>query len=259
MKKGFILLFLLIFLFLPTGNSSPDESEANKTLPAIDSHSELTAGEVLFEEMQLGGIVNFIAFRDAVVGYHRIGQKSKPIMTLIDFSKPSTEKRLFVFDMEKKKMLYSSVVSHGRNSGVNYATSFSNEYGSYKSSLGFYLTENTYQGKNGYSLVLNGLEEGVNDRAKQRAIVMHGAAYANPSTIVSGRLGRSLGCPALPQAAAKPIIDTIKKGSVLFIYANNEAYMTQSSLLEGLHQEGKVAQSSISTGLPLSPSLRHDQ
>lgn len=109
--------------------------------------------------MQLGGVVNFLAFRQAVAGYNLIKQKSKSILTLIDFTKPSTEKRLFVFDMEQKKMLYSSVVSHGKNSGENYATSFSNEVGSYKSSLGFYLTGNTYQGRNGYSLLLDGLEK----------------------------------------------------------------------------------------------------
>lgn len=150
---------------------------------------------------------------------------------MIDFTKPSTEKRLFVFDMEQKKMLYSSVVSHGKNSGENYATSFSNEVGSYKSSLGFYLTGNTYQGKNGYSLLLDGLEKGINDRARERAIVVHGAAYANPSVCKSGRLGRSFGCPALPQALTKPIINTIKGGSVLFIYANNKEYMAKSSIL----------------------------
>lgn len=228
-----VILFLCLFL-LPFSYSSPDMPEKDQPLPAPDSCSELMAGEQLFEQMQLDGIVNFIAFREAVAGYHRIEQKTKPIMTLIDFTKPSTEKRLFVFDMEKKKIIFSSVVAHGRNSGANYATSFSNEYGSYKSSLGFYLTENTYQGKNGYSLVLDGLEKGINDQAKQRAIVMHGAAYANPSTIASGRLGRSLGCPALPQALTKPIIDTIKKGSVLYIYANDKKYMAQSTLLERL-------------------------
>lgn len=228
-----VILFLCILL-LPFQYSSPDMPETDQPMVASDSGSELEAGEQLFEEMQLGGIVNFLAFREAVAGYQRIEQKTKSIMTLIDFTKPSTEKRLFVFDMEQKKMLFSSVVSHGRNSGGNYATSFSNKYGSYQSSLGFYLTENTYQGKNGYSLVLNGLEKGINDRAKERAIVMHGAAYANPSTIASGRLGRSLGCPALPQALAKPVIDTIKKGSVLFIYAKDKEYMAQSSVLEGL-------------------------
>lgn len=194
--------------------------------------SELAAGERLYEEMGLAGKVNFIAFRQAVAGYNKIKEKSKPILTLIDFSKPSTEERLYVFDIEKKELLYTSVVSHGKNSGENYATSFSNQYGSYKSSLGFYLTEYTYQGKNGYSLILNGLEEGINDRAKERAIVVHGAAYANPSVAASsGRLGRSFGCPALPQELTKPIINTIKDGSVLFIYANNAQYLAQSRML----------------------------
>ena len=96
-----------------------------------------------------------------------------------------------------------------------------------KSSLGFYLTGNTYQGRNGYSLLLDGLEKGINDRARERAIVVHGAAYANPSVCKSGRLGRSFGCPALPQALTKPIINTIKGGSVLFIYANNKEYMAK--------------------------------
>lgn len=234
-----VLLFLCL-LFLPSGESLLDGAAPEQPLSAPRPSSELAVGEQLFEEMQLGGIVNFIAFREAVAGYLRIGEKTKPIMTLIDFTKPSTEKRLYVFDMEEKKMVYSSVVAHGRNSGANYATSFSNEYGSYKSSLGFYLTENTYQGKNGYSLSLNGLEAGINDRAKQRAIVMHGAAYANPSTIASGRLGRSLGCPALPQALARPIIDTIKKGSVLFIYANDERYREQSSLLAAGREQSEA-------------------
>lgn len=194
--------------------------------------SELEAGERLFEEMGLAGKVNFIAFRQAVAGYNKIKEKSKPVLTLIDFSKPSTEERLYVFDIEKKELLYTSVVSHGKNSGANYATSFSNQYGSYKSSLGFYLTEHTYQGKNGYSLILNGLEKGINDRAKERAIVVHGAAYANPSVAASsGRLGRSFGCPALPQELTKPIINTIKDGSVLFIYANNAEYLAQSRML----------------------------
>lgn len=154
------------------------------------------------------------------------------MLTLIDFTKPSTEKRLFVFDMNEKKLLYSSVVAHGKNSGENYTTSFSNEVGSYKSSLGFYLTGKTYQGENGYSLLLDGPEKGINDHARERAIVIHGAAYANPSVCWSGRLGRSFGCPALPQAVTKTIINTIKDGSVLFIYANNKEYMAKSTILK---------------------------
>lgn len=228
------VVLCLLLLFLPFVRVSKDTVVA-PLASSLRPVSELAAGEQLFEEMNLGGIVNYIAFRQAVAGYNRIKEKNKPILTLIDFSKPSTEKRLFVFDMEKKRLLYSSVVSHGRNSGENYATSFSNQNGSYKSSLGFFLTEHTYQGGNGYSLILNGLEKGINDKAKERAIVVHGAAYANPAVASSGRLGRSLGCPALPTQMAKPIINTIKDGSVMFIYANNTNYLAQSDILKKHH------------------------
>ena len=225
-----------ILLFIPFGHISVERAPQHAFPQAQPVHtSELAAGELLYEEMELAGKVNFLAFRQAVAGYNRIREKQRDILTLIDFSKPSTDERLFVFDMKRKKILHSSVVSHGRNSGGNYATSFSNQNGSYKSSLGFYLTENTYQGKNGYSLILDGLEPGINDNAKARAIVVHGADYANPSVAQSsGRLGRSLGCPALPQRQARAIINTIKGGSVLFIYANNPQYMAQTTLLKDL-------------------------
>ena len=231
MQKAFLFLFLFLF---PLSNVSTRTAMPEKKVAASIPASQKIDGEQLFEEMQLGGVVNFLAFRQAVAGYNQIEQKSKSILTLIDFTKPSTEKRLFVFDMEQRKMLYSSVVSHGKNSGENYATSFSNQNGSYKSSLGFYLTENTYQGGNGYSLILNGLEKGINDKAKERSIVVHGASYANPTVAASGRLGRSLGCPALPTKLAKPIINTIKDGSVMFIYANNSSYLAQSDILKNV-------------------------
>lgn len=224
-----LFLFVPCFLFLG-GKSSvciaeePDAASIEKT--------EACAG--LYRSMQLEGVVNWKAFRQAVAGFYKIENRKREILTLIDFSRPSTEKRLFVFDMKQRKMLFSSVVSHGKNSGENYATSFSNEYGSYKSSLGFYLTESTYQGKNGYSLILDGLEKGINDRARERAIVMHGAAYANPSVVSKGgRLGRSFGCPAVPQKISRPIIDTIKGGSVMYIYAETPDYLAHSSVLKG--------------------------
>ena len=158
MQKAFLLLFLFLF---PSSNVSTRTATPEKKVATSVPAPQKMDGEQLFEDMQLGGVVNFLAFRQAVAGYNLIKQKSKSILTLIDFTKSSTEKRLFVFDMEQKKMLYSSVVSHGKNSGENYATSFSNEVGSYKSSLGFYLTGNTYQGRNGYSLLLDGLEKGI--------------------------------------------------------------------------------------------------
>lgn len=201
-------------------------SRTESSAPAVSSC------QLLYNEMELDGVVNYDAFEKAVAGYNKIGQKSKEILTLVDFSKPSTEERFYVFDMRHKKLLFTSLVSHGKNSGGNYATSFSNKTGSLKSSLGFFLTENTYQGRNGYSLVLDGLEKGINDKAKERAIVIHGATYSNPSVIASsGRLGRSFGCPALPLAVSKPIINTIKGGSLLFIYANNQNYLSYSPIL----------------------------
>lgn len=202
--------------------------------PASPAMTEVNACTGLYRSMDLEGMVNWTAFRQGVEGYYKIKNRKRDILTLIDFSRPSTEKRLYVFDMRRRKLLFSSVVSHGRNSGGNFATSFSNEYGSYKSSLGFYLTASTYQGKNGYSLILNGLEKGINDRARERAIVLHGAAYANPSVVgKGGRLGRSFGCPAVPQKLSRPIIDAIRGGSVMYIYAGTPGYLVHSSVLKG--------------------------
>ena len=188
---------------------------------------------MLYHEMALEGTIDYTVFERAIAGYNRMGSFDKNILTVIDFTKPSTEKRLFVIDLKLKKVLFISYVAHGRNSGEKYATSFSNREGSFKSSLGFYNTENTYYGKNGYSLVLDGLERGINDKAKERAIVMHGATYADPSTIRScGRLGRSLGCPALPLAVSKKIIDTIKGGTLLYIHGDDKTYASRSTFIK---------------------------
>lgn len=188
--------------------------------------------EALYDEMRLDGIVDYTAFEQVMQGYKRIDGIRKEIITLVDFTKPSTQKRLYVLDLKNKKMLFHSHVAHGRGSGDNYATSFSNVSGSHKSSLGFYLTENTYQGGNGYSLVMNGLEKGINDKAKERAIVIHGADYCNPNFIKgAGRLGRSFGCPALPRELNALIINTIKDGSLLYIYAGDKDYLAQSPVL----------------------------
>ena len=134
-----VILWCIPFAAFRAGSSSP-----------VNEMAKVDECEELYEFMQLDGVVNPVAFRQAVAGYNKIEQRKRDILTLIDFSKPSTEKRLFVFDMRQRKLLFSSVVAHGRNSGGNYATSFSNKEGSYKSSLGFYLTESTYQGRNGF-------------------------------------------------------------------------------------------------------------
>lgn len=178
----------------------------------------------LYDELKLAQIVSLPAFQQALAGYETYGAKEgNHVLALIDFTKPSTEKRFCVIDLQQKQLLFASHVAHGRNSGENYATSFSNQPGSYKSSLGFFRTGGTYYGKNGYSLLLDGLDAGVNDKARERAIVMHGAAYANPDVLRhQKRLGRSLGCPALPPAVSREVIDTIKGGALLYIYGNDK-------------------------------------
>lgn len=170
----------------------------------------------------------------AMEGWEKLEDDLKsPILTVIDFSLPSTEKRLWVIDPAKGLILHHSVVAHGRNSGELLAKTFSNQPESFQSSLGFYKTAETYQGKHGYSLRLDGLEKGFNDQARNRAIVIHGADYAKEEFAKStGRLGRSLGCPALPPELSAKVIDLIKNGSLLFIYGNDESYLQKSYLLQ---------------------------
>lgn len=198
--------------------------------------------EILFKNLKLEGKLDFSIFERALEGWKNLPAKNKNIFTIVDFTAPSTAKRLFTIDIEKQELLFHSVVAHGKNSGGNYATAFSNINGSHQSSLGFYVTENTYQGGNGYSLVLNGLEPGINDLAKQRAIVIHGAAYANESFIKGmGRLGRSFGCPALPQDVNGPIINTIKDGTLLYIHADDPNYLAMSTVVKSEDSKTRLA------------------
>ena len=157
---------------------------------------------------------------DAVDGARARGISGRgDLLTVIDYSLPSTKPRLWVLDLTQGKVLFNELVAHGQGSGDNYATRFSNLPDSHQSSLGLFLTGGTYTGGNGYSLKLRGLESGVNDLAESRYIVMHGAWYVSPEHArAHGRIGRSWGCPALPKASAGPVIDTIKDGSFLFVY-----------------------------------------
>ncbi len=176
------------------------------------------------------------AFLKACQGYNQLLTKGillrDNILTIADFSMPSSEERLFIIDLTAQKILFKSLVAHGKNSGLLYAESFSNKPETNKSSLGFYLTLNTYEGEHGVSLRLKGLEKNINDMAYDRAIVMHGAPYVSKNfTQKNGFLGRSLGCPAVPDAVAGSIIDAIKNGSLLFIYHPTKNYFTQSSIV----------------------------
>ncbi len=187
----------------------------------------------LYKRMELTDKIDYELFEDAISGYEKINSKKNGnILTIIDFSKPSTEKRFYVLDMKEEKLLYETYVSHGVNTGNRTADNFSNRLNSKQSSLGFFLTNETYFGKNGYSLRLDGLEPGVNDNARRRAIVVHGADYAKPDFIdKTGRLGRSWGCPALPSDLSKEIINTIKDGSVIFANGNDKSYVQKSTYI----------------------------
>ena len=155
-----------------------------------------------------------------------------PTLTVIDYSLPSTEPRLWVFDLATGNLLFKELVAHGKNTGDNLATKFSNQMDSRQTSIGLFVTDDTYVGSNGYSLRLDGLDAGFNDRARDRAIVMHGAPYVNPEIAATqGRIGRSWGCPALRTAIASKVIDTIRGGSVIFSYYPDQEWLQTSRFL----------------------------
>jgi hypothetical protein len=155
-------------------------------------------------------------------------------LTVIDYSKPSTEKRLWVFDLRSREMVYEELVAHGQGSGGNVPTLFSNDPETHRTSLGLFVTGDTYVGKNGYSLRLDGLDRGFNDHARERAIVMHGAPYVSAEFAqAQGRLGRSWGCPALRETVARDVIDRVKGGGLIFAYYPDQEWLNASQYLGG--------------------------
>ena len=191
----------------------------------------------LYDSLRLGSLgLARQAFDCAIKGFNSmkaVGEVgNKNIISIIDFSKSSCQKRLFVLDLKNSKVLFNTYVAHGMQSGKEYANQFSNKPESNKSSLGFYETLGTYMGGNGYSLRLQGVEKGINDNANKRDIVIHGAGYVDESFIRSqGYIGRSWGCPALPQRLHKAIIDVIKNGTCLFIFSPDNNYLNHSQIL----------------------------
>ena len=158
--------------------------------------------------------------------------KSPATLTVIDYSKPSTEKRLWVFDLKSRELIYEELVAHGQGSGANMATQFSNLDETHQTSLGLFKTDTTYVGKNGYSLRLDGLDLGINDRARDRAIVMHGAPYVSREFVrKTGRLGRSWGCPAIGADVARQMIDRVKGGGLVFAYYPDKQWLKSSKYL----------------------------
>ncbi|WP_418264858.1 murein L,D-transpeptidase catalytic domain family protein [Flavobacterium faecale] len=236
MRYKFFISFLLPFFLIPIGSLFFIEAKEVKDVKVerIASVSPVTNEERVYESLQSSkfDLPKFEIFTKALNGFYLLKEKGliqKNILTLIDFSLSSNTQRLWVIDLDHNVILFNSLVAHGRNSGDEFAASFSNTPESFKSSLGFYATAEIYTGKHGKSLRLDGLEKGVNDNARERAVVMHGASYVSKSFIANNRrLGRSLGCPAIPVELTNEIIQTIKDKSCLFIYhpSNNEEIMT---------------------------------
>jgi hypothetical protein len=177
------------------------------------------------------------AFVYGLEGHHRLLEEGKlgnpDILTIIDYSQPSNLRRLWVIDLKHETILYNSLVAHGKNSGEILPTRFSNMPHSNMSSQGFFITGEPYMGKHGYSLRIDGAEPGINDKARQRSIVIHSADYVSLEFIKKfGRLGRSFGCPALPSSKNQPIIDTIKHRSCLFIFSADRNYPEVSTIIK---------------------------
>lgn len=208
-----------------------ESATATHTAVASSSALELSG----WQDSQVGAIntnVFGLALHAAATAVARGDVRDPGTLTVIDFSQPSTTRRMWVFDLRSRTLLFEDLVSHGRGSGVTMATSFSNEPESNRSSLGLYRTGETYVGKHGYSLRLDGLEAGFNDRARERAIVMHAADYVNASTAkAQGYLGRSLGCPAVRPEISRQVIDSVKGGGLLFAYYPDPQWLKASKYL----------------------------
>lgn len=222
------VIIYLIFILIPVINNA----RATETVPDGIVNEDIYSTVSLSET----GLTKDI-FDLAIKGLKKLdsdGKLNNPnIVTIVDYSQSSNKKRLYVIDLKNKKLLFNTFVAHGRNTGEEYAKSFSNDEGSYKSSLGFYITEHPIIGSHtGFSLQIDGVEKGFNDHAVQRAIIIHAAEYATENFIQKhGRLGRSYGCPSLPPEMNKPIIDAIKGGTCLFLYNPNKDYISNSALL----------------------------
>jgi hypothetical protein len=233
-----IFALVIVGTCIPADNAnSSDEGVCNPAFASDPRYSEFkVALEKLYGEIGLEKKVDQEIFELSMIGYYNLKKrnllrKDAPI-TIIDYRKPSTAERLYVIDLDSRNLLYSSLVAHGKNTGDECAQFFSNEPGSCKSSMGFYVTEKTYSGKHGYSLNLKGVDAPFNTNAKCRRIVIHGADYVSREHIEKhGKLGKSWGCPALPQELSEGIIDAIKDGSCLFIYYNDKSYLEKSQFV----------------------------
>ncbi len=232
--KG-IFLSLFLFIQLTLSASNPFDSEMEGAIEIIkESYFIDSIANSIYSDLQTDEL-SFQVFLKAFNGYYTFQKggliENTNVLTIIDFDKPSAEKRFFIVDIEKHKILFNSYVAHGQNTGELVAQKFSNRENSHQSSLGFYLTDETYFGKHGLSLRLDGLERGINDNARKRNIVVHSADYVSEDYIAkNNRLGRSWGCPALPVDGYEEVIEYIKDKSLLFVYSSHSNYSNLSRI-----------------------------
>jgi len=233
---------VLIFSFAFSSTTEINNSRNSKVAPelSVELKVKKTFEEKiadLYESFSLNNstMPTLSVFEKAINGYTKLeeaGKVSNPLLTLIDFDLSSKKKRMWILNMDTKKVVFNTYVAHGKNTGVEFADNFSNRVNSHQSSLGFYVTGETYYGKNGLSLFIDGMEKDFNSKARERYVVIHGADYAEPEFIKRvGRLGRSYGCPAVPNKIAKELIHKIKGKSVVYIHKSNKNYLANSNFL----------------------------
>jgi hypothetical protein len=225
-----LVAFVLPVSVLRAGGPVKTKSSAK----AVAFAAEATALYQQFDLQEAG--LTKKAFEYALKGYYYLLEhhwlNKTNILSICDLSQSSRNRRLYVLDLEQKKILVNTYVAHGRNSGKEFASTFSNNPSSHKSSLGFYVTQGTYYGNNGLSLKIRGMERGFNDHAGGRNIVVHGSQYVGPDFLEMNQFcGRSYGCPAIPADESETVIDLIKEGSVLFIYHPTKRYISKSKIL----------------------------
>ena len=245
---GVIGLFYMVttsFYISPRAMVKNENVNITKTERVTDTKSENTttavsSSEALYQSIEFDPEheLNYEVFSKALTGFENLKKAGlltdeSHLLTVCDFSMSSNTKRLWVIDLNDKKVLFNSLVAHGKNTGEEFATNFSNTESSRQSSMGFYITDATYQGDNGYSLRLLGMDKGFNDAAYKRAIVMHGADYVSDAfAAVHKRIGRSWGCPAIPRELSQSMINTIKGRNLLFIYYPDQNYLSSSEWLK---------------------------
>lgn len=241
-KATYFVIILISFPFLINGTTKPVKKI--KASVAVASTGKSTFSAAVAEEANLLNDSLHLESKGlskqtleyALKGYIYMQQKGllfkRDILSICDFSQSSKKKRLYIIDVENKKLVLNTYVAHGKNSGSEYANSFSNNPNSLKSSLGFYVTRSTYFGGHGLSLKIEGVEKGFNDKANSRNIVVHGSSYVGDASVRSNSsCGRSFGCPAVSSRESPVVIDAIKNGSCLFIFHPTKTYLRQSKIL----------------------------